>query len=103
MPNSYLVPYHGRPQGGGGGSFPPPETEGNCCRKMVLFPRAVKNYKGPGIWDRKWVKSQFSIEIFICKFQSFLNKFQSPLVLAQTRKELRLGFLNSFRIIKELH
>ena len=30
----------GRPQGEGEGP-PPPETEKNCCRKMVLFSRAV--------------------------------------------------------------
>ena len=32
----------GAPAGGGeGGSFPPPRNRKNCCRKMVLFSRAV--------------------------------------------------------------
>ena len=31
---------------------------------------------GPGRWDRKWIKSQFSFEIFICKFQNFRREFQ---------------------------
>ena len=26
---------------GGRGEIPPPETEKNCCRKMVLFPKAL--------------------------------------------------------------
>ena len=70
---------------------------------MELFSIAVENYKCPGRWDRKWIKSQFSIEIFKFKFQNFLYKFKSPLDLAQTRKNLALGFLNSFRIIKDFH
>ena len=71
--SSQNVTYQGRPQGGKGEASPPPENQKNCCRKMVLFSRAVENDKGPGRRDRKWIKSQFSIEICICKFQNFLN------------------------------
>ena len=38
----------------------------------VIF-RAVENGKCPGRSDKKWVKTQFSIEIFLCKFKSFLK------------------------------
>ena len=82
---------------------PPPETEKYCCRKMELFSRAVENDKGPGRWNRKWIKGQFSIEIFICKFQNFSTNFNFHWFLAQTGKNLSLGFLNSFRIIKDVH
>ena len=86
----------GRPQGGGG-SFPPPaRNRKNCCRKRVLFSRAVLNDKAPGRWDRKWIKSQFSIEIFICNFQDFLNKFQFPLVFSPNAQKFAARFLKFF-------
>ena len=85
----------GRPQGEGEGS-PPPETERNCCRKMVSFSRAVENDQGPGRLDRKLVKSQFSIEIFVGKFKNFHNKFQSPLVFGPNAKRFAARFLKLF-------
>ena len=66
---------------------------------MVLFSRAVYNDNCQGRWDRKCIKSQCSIEIFICKFQSFLNKYHPNWFLAQTRLKVRC-FKNSLKIIK---
>ena len=86
----------GRPQVGGGGLPFTTETEKNCCWKMVLFSRDIYNDKGPGRWDRKWIKNQFSIEILICKFQNFLNKFQSPLVFSENAQKFAARFLKFF-------
>ena len=47
---------------------PPPETGKNVGEKWCSFPEL-----GLGRSDRKLVKSQFSIEIFVCKFKSFLK------------------------------
>ena len=41
-------------------------------------------------------KSQFSIEIFICKFQNFLNKFQFPLVFRANGQKLATRYLKFF-------
>ena len=70
---------------------------------MVEGSRAGENDKGPGRWDRKWITRQFSIEIFIGKFQDFLNKFQSPLGFRPNAQSLPQGVLISFRIIKDFH
>ena len=49
-------------------------------------------------------KSLFSIKIFVCKFKNFLKKISISIgFLAQTRKDLSLGFLIAFRIIKDFH
>ena len=33
--------YHRRRQEGNTGNVPPPEMEKNCCRKMMVFPKAL--------------------------------------------------------------
>ena len=48
-------------------------------------------------------KSQFSIEIFVCKFKMFSKNFNVHWFIAQTRKNLPQGFVITFRIIKEFH
>ena len=61
----------------GRGEAPPnTETEEIAVEKSY-FPDLHKMTVS-GRWDRKWIKSQISIAIFIWKFQNFLNKFQSP-------------------------
>ena len=89
------VEFRGASRGERRGDYSPPKPK-KCCRKMVLFSRGVKNDKRPGRWDRKRIKSQFSIEIFICKFQNFLNQFQSPLVFSTNAQIFDASFLNFF-------
>ena len=74
------------PAGEGGELPPPPETEKIVVEKWCYFPELYKMTKvrEDGIENGK---SQFSIEIFICKFQNFLNKFQSRLVFSQNAQK----------------
>ena len=53
------------------GNYPKP------TQNFLVCSRGVSNDKSPGRWERKWVKNQFSIEIFVCKFENFLKKFKS--------------------------
>ena len=55
---------------GGMGDYPPPETVIIVVENGVIFQRCI-NDKGPGKWDRKWINSQFSIEIFVLKLKVF--------------------------------
>ena len=62
------------------GKFPPPETEKIVVEKWCYFPELYKmtkvreDGKEKSIAkSQKWIKSQFSIEICICKFQNFLS------------------------------
>ena len=57
--------YSGARAGGWGKILPRFTKPKKCCRKLVLFSRAVLNDKDPGRSDRKWVKNHFSTEIFI--------------------------------------
>ena len=79
----------------GGGEAPPPETDKIVVEKWCYFPELYK-MTGPGRRDRKWIKSQFSIEIFICKFQNFLNKFQFLLVFSPNAQKFAAMFLKVF-------
>ena len=49
----------------------------------------------------KMDKKSISIEIFVCKFESFSKNSNLNWFFAQTRKDLQLGFLISFRIIND--
>ena len=69
----------GRSQGEG--ETPPPETEKNCCRKMVLFPKAlflVTNFR------KKNKKYNFSIEFSSKNFKIF-SKFPYNLRFSSKR------------------
>ena len=81
----------GRSQGEGG-NLPQPKK---CCRKMVLFPKAlflvtnlpkkIKNKKIP-----------FFYRIFIKNFQNFLWIYQQFAFFVQTRKKINAWFLKFF-------
>ena len=85
----------GARRGGGKPLPPPPETEKIVVEKCCYFPELYKMTKVReyGIENGK---SQFSIEILICKFQKFLNKVQSPLVFSQNAQKFAARFLKFF-------
>ena len=78
------------------GKDPPPDRKReNCCRKLVL-PYSVytfgKEAEIPEYSVKTYAKSQFFKEIFIKKFNSFLDNFQKS-VFVQARKILDASFL----------
>ena len=85
----------------GGGNFPTPKLK-FFCRKWS-FPRAVPHYRGTGTRDRKMEKRHFPLRFLYVNFKRFSTNFNSYWFLAETHKNLPLGFLNSFRIIKDFH
>ena len=78
----------------GGEAPPPPETE-KIVEKWCYFPELYKMTKVRKD-EIENEKSQFFIEIFICKFQIFLNKFQSPMVFNQNAQKFAARFLKFF-------
>ena len=87
---------------GRGRRLPPPLTPTkNVVEKWTYFPN-LYNMTGPGRWDRKWKKVNFPLS-FYGPFKFFSTNFISYWFLAQTRKNVPLAFLKSFRIIKALH
>ena len=42
----------------------PTQSRIKTTLQIFVCSRGVENDKGPGRWERKWVKNQFSIEIF---------------------------------------
>ena len=66
---------------------------------MVLFAELYK-MTDPGKLDRKRVKSQFPIEILVCKFNNVIGKFQSPFVCSPNAKKFAARFLNFLELIK---
>ena len=75
--------------------LPPPSQPKN----FGMFQRCRKWQKSWKIGE-KWVKNQFSIEIFACKFEIFSKMSNINWFFAQTRKHSSLDFLISFKIIK---
>ena len=75
-----------------GGKLPPETIVGE---KWFYFPdlyQMTKVREG-GIENGK---GQISIGIFICKFQDFLNKFQSALIFSPNAQNFAARFLNLF-------
>ena len=80
-----LTLLQGRSQGGKGGKFPPPPNRKNCCRKMVLFPKAlflVTNIRKK--IKNKNKKFNFSIEFSSKNFKIF-SKFPNNLCFSSKR------------------
>ena len=48
--------------------------------------------KSPGRWERKWIKNQFPIEIFVCKFQNF----QILMIFSPNTQKFAARFLNLY-------
>ena len=93
----------GRRRGGEGGSFPPPETEKIVVEKWCYFPELYKKRKVLEDWIENGYKVNFPLRFLYVYFKIFSTNFNSCWFLAQTRKNLPLDFLNSFRIIKDFH
>ena len=71
-----LYRHQGRSQGGKG-EIPPPPKPKNCCRKMVLFPKAlflVTNFQKKIKNKNKKIKNSIFLRTFIKKFQNFKKK-----------------------------
>ena len=66
-----MLQKEGRPLGRGKDSNPIKPKY--CCRKMVLSSRNGENSKEPRRSDRKSVKNQLSIELFVWKILNFLK------------------------------
>ena len=83
------IELHRHRQGGRNtGNVPPTEIEKNCCRKMMLFPKAL-------FLERtfpKIVKNSIFYWIFIKDFQNFLKISQQFVFFFQTRENLTQGF-----------
>ena len=83
----------GAATGGTQGTFPPPpEIEKNCCRKLVLFPKAL--FLAP-TFPKVTKNSIFLLNIY-AKFQNFLKISKQFVFFVQTREKLTHGLLNSF-------
>ena len=81
------------------GEAPPPQTFRFGC----YFPEVYKMTKVREDGIENWKKSIFPLRFLYVNFKIFSTNFNPQWFLAQTRKDLPLGFLNSFRIIKDLH
>ena len=84
-----IAPGQGRSQGGKRGEIsPPPRNRKNCCRKMVLFPKAlflVTNFrKNKKIKIKKNKKINFYIEFSSKNFKIF-SKFPINLGFSSKR------------------
>ena len=78
---------------GGEKNIPPSRNRKNCCRKIVLFPKAlflVINFRKIKLKIK--IKIQFFYIIFIKTFK-FSQQFS---FIFQTREKLTHGLLNSF-------
>ena len=75
----------------------PPGNRKNCCRKLVLFPKAlflVTNFRKIKLKNKN--KNQFFNSSFIKNFQNFLKISQQFAFFVQTRKKLTNGLLTCF-------
>ena len=73
-----------------GGLNPPPRTGRNCCRKMLLFPKAL--FLATTFPKNR--KIQFFYWIFIKNFEKFLTIFPTICVFRQKREKVMHGLLN---------
>ena len=82
------------------GKVPAPKVKRIVVEKRWYFTEVYKNDKvqEDGI---NMCKNQMSIEIFVSKFKFFLRNISIPIgFLAQSRRNLPLFFLRTFRLIK---
>ena len=88
---------------GGRGEASPPETEKIVVEKWCYIPELCKMTEVREEWIENGSKVNFPLKFLYVNFKIFSTNFNSYWFLAQTRKNLPLGFLNSFRIIKDFH
>ena len=77
----------GRTQGG----FPPPPKPKKCCRKMVLFPKAlflVTNFRK--------IKNSIFLRNFYQKISKFSENFPTICVFRQNAQKMNAQFVNLF-------
>ena len=81
--------YIGAATGGGNtGNFPPPRNRKNCCRKMVLFPKALFL----ATTFPKLAKNLNFLLNFYQKFSKFSQNFPTICFFVQTREKLTRCF-----------
>ena len=82
---------------------PPPETEKIVVDKCCYFPELYQmtEVREEGIENGENVN--FPLRFLYVNFKIFSTNFKSYWFVAQTRKNLQLSFLNSFRIIKDFY
>ena len=68
--------------------------------KWCYFPEVYQMTK---VLEDGMENVNFRLRFLYVNLKILSKKFQSPSVLAQTRKDLPLDFLNIFKIIKDLH
>ena len=93
----------GARRGGRGEASPPPETEKIVVEKWCYFPQLCKMAEVREEWIENGSKVNFPLRFLYVNFKFFSTNFNSYWFLAQTRKNLPLGFLNSIRIINDFH
>ena len=93
----------GARRGGRGGSSPPPETENIGVEKWCYFPELCKMTEVREEWIENGSNVNFPLRFLYVNFNIFSTNFNSYWFLAQKRKNLPLGFLNSIRIINDFH
>ena len=81
----------------------PPETEKIVVEKCAYFREVykMKKVQGDGMENGKEV--HFRLRFSYLNFKIFSKLFNLHWFMAQTRKNWPLGFLITFRIIKEFH
>ena len=89
--------------GKGEASPPPPEAEKIVVEKWCYFPELSKMTEVREEWIENGSKINFPLRFLFVNFKIFSTNFNSYWFLAQTRKKLPLGFLNSIRIINDFH
>ena len=87
---------------GGGGKLPPP-TEKIVVEKWCYFPELCKMTEVREEGRENGEKVNFPLRFLYVNFKIFSKNFNSYWFLAETRKNFKLPFLNSFRIIKDFH
>ena len=88
---------------GEGESFPPPRNRKIVVEKWCYFPELYKMTEVREEWIENGPKVTFQLIFLYVNFKIFSTNFNSYWFLAKTRKNLPLGCLNSFRIIKDFH
>ena len=86
-----------------GGYFPPPRNRKNVVEKWCYFPELCKMTEVREEWREKGSKVNFPLRFLYVNFKIFSTNFNTYWFLAQTRKNLPQGFLNSIRIINDFH
>ena len=92
VPLNVIYSRQWRRQGGTQGTFPPPEIEKNCCRKMMLFPKAL--FLASTL--PKFAKNSFFLLNSYQKFSKFSQNFQTVCVFCPNARKSNAWFVKFF-------